>query len=290
MNNVYKIMFKSTYFRRTYQFDGGQIMKFEQGMERVRKNKWFNLIIVVAAVLTFFSTQLSNIRDINNFMINSIFPKKGLYEKIDKLNTGAQVAYFDKQIGKPVMIKPWLNKQFPKYKEYDYVNDDFFVKSIADETNTVLYYAVTTRKDSFNPTLPSVFGENLKLGKTKISDINTAQPESIILDYSAKFLYYHENYDYGGVGSYRYYLIGYSPSECCKEVTDSNNNNQINYSIPEIVMEKDKDKKERKTQAFRRNLVPNTYGVISEKASSEFSEQIKKGYDMGVDYSEAVTF
>lgn len=283
-------MFKSTYFKRIYQFDWGQTMKLEQGMERIRKNKWFNLIIAVAAVLTFFSTQISTVKDIKNFGINSIFPDKVLYENIDKLNTGAQVAYFDKLIGKPVMIKPWLNKQFPKYKEYDYVNDDFFVKSIADETNTVLYYAVTTRKDGFNPKLPLVFGENLKLGKTKISDINTAQPESIMLDYSAKFLYYHENYDYGGVGSYRYYLIGYSPSECCEEVTDSNNNNNINYSIPEIVMEKDKDEKERKTQAFRRSLVPNTYGVISEKASSEFSEQIKKGYDMGVDYSEAVTF
>ncbi|USL39612.1 ETEC_3214 domain-containing protein [Priestia megaterium] len=265
-------------------------MKLEERMERVKNNTWFKLIIAVTAFLTLFSTQLSNIKDISNFMINSIFPNKVLYENIDKLNTGAQVAYFDKLIGKPVMVKPWLNEQFPKYKEYDYVNDDFFVKSIADETNTVLYYAVTTRKDDFNPKLPLVFGDNLKLGKNKMSDINTAQPESIILDYSAKFLYYHENYYYGGIGNYRYYLIGYSPSECCEEANDSNNLDDINYNIPEIVREKDKDQKERKAQAFGSSLVPNTYGVISERASSEFSEQIKKGYDIGVDYSEAVTF
>lgn len=259
-------------------------MKLEERMERVKNNTWFKVIIAVTAFLTLCSTQLSNIKDISNFMINSIFSEKVLYEKVDKLNTGAQVNYIDNLIGKPVMIKPWLNDQFPKYKEYVYVNDDFFVKSIADETNTVLYYAVTTRKDGFNPKLPLVFGENLKLGEAKISDIKTAQPESIILDYSAKFLYYHENYYYGGIGNYRYYLIGYSPSECCEEVTESN------YSIPEIVMEKDRGVKERKTQIFRRSLVPNTYGVISEKASSEFSEQIRKGYEMGVDYSEAMTF
>jgi len=41
---------------------------------------------------------------------------------------------------------------------------------------------------------------------------------------------------------------------------------------------------------LRRGLIPNTYGVIFEKASSEFSEQIRKGYEMGVDYSEAMTF
>ncbi|WP_209369549.1 ETEC_3214 domain-containing protein [Priestia megaterium] len=265
-------------------------MKLEEQVEKVKKNQWFRIIVLVVTIIASIGALLVNVKEINNFFVNNIFHERGLYKKIEKLNTGAQVAYFDKLIGKPVMIKPWLNKQFPKYKEYVYVNDDFFVKSIADETNTVLYYAVTTRKDDFNPKLPLVFGNNLKLGKNKMSDINTAQPESIILDYSAKFLYYHENYYYGGIGNYRYYLIGYSPSECCKESSDSNNLEDINYNIPEIIREKDKDERERKAEAFGSSLVPNTYGVISEKAGSEFSEQIKKGYDMGVDYLEAVTF
>lgn len=265
-------------------------MKLEEQVEEVKNKQWFKIIVVVATILAFIGTLLSNVKEINNFFANNIFPERGLYKNIEKLNTGAQVAYFDKLIGKPVMIKPWSNEQFPKYKEYVYVNDDFFVKSIADETNTVLYYAVTTRRDDFNPKLPLVFGDNLKLGKNKMSDINTAQPESSALDYSAKFLYYHENYYYGGIGNYRYYLIGYSPSECCEEVTDSNNRDDTIYNIPEIVMEKDKDEKERKAQAFGGSLVPNTYGVISEKASSKFREKIKRGYDMGVDYLEAVTF
>ncbi len=265
-------------------------MKLEEQAEKVKKTQWFRDIALVVTIIASIGGLLVNVKEINNFFANNIFPERGLYKNIEKLNTGAQVAYFDKLIGKPVMIKPWSNEQFPKYKEYVYVNDNFFVKSIADETNTVLYYAVTTRKDDFNPKFPLVFGNNLKLGKNKMSDINTAQPESIVLDYSAKFLYYHENYYYGGIGNYRYYLIGYSPSECCKEATDSNNLNDVNYNVPEIVREKDKDEKEKKAEAFGSSLVPNTYGVISEKASSEFSEQIKEGYDMGVDYLEAVPF
>lgn len=258
-------------------------MKLEDKINNAKKNKWMVLALLIIAVIAGISGLITDSKEIKNLISESFLKERTLYKKIEKLNTGVQASYFNKLLGEPVMIEPWRNEMFPNYKEYVYVNDDFFVNSIADDSNAVLYYAVTTRKQNFNPELPFVFGENLKLGEAKISEFNPALA-NVFLDFDSRHLYYHEFYYYGGVGNYKYYLIGYSPSGSNVKLSESK------YSIPEIAMEEDEDVKHRKVGIFRKSLVPNIYGVISEKADFKFREIISEEYEIGVDINDAINF
>ncbi|MGJ3194699.1 ETEC_3214 domain-containing protein [Peribacillus frigoritolerans] len=259
-------------------------MHLERRIDNFKKKKGVRILIYIAASITLIGGLVQNGKEIKNFVMVTFLQKTFLYETIDKLTTDVQVSYFDKLLGKPAIIQPWWSEEFPRYKQYIYINDDYFVKTIADDSNTVLYYAITTRKQDFNPNLPSVFGKDLKLGKDKINDIN-AEPEYFSLDASSKFEYYQESYYFGNIGNYGSYLIGgYSPSEYSQDFSESD------YSIYEIVMEKDEEIKDSKTQDVRKTLVPNTYGVISGSARPEFKEQIIQNLEISIDFFDAIKF
>ncbi|KJL04353.1 ETEC_3214 domain-containing protein [Priestia aryabhattai] len=253
-------------------------------IEKFKKNKGVVLFVSLATAIALISGLLSSGKEIKNFLLDTFLRETVLYEKIDKLNTGVQISYFNKLLDKPVIIRPWGGTLFPKYKEYIYVNDDFFVKSITDESNTVLYYGVTTRKQGFNPKLPYVFGEDLKLGKTQIGEIK-ATPENFVIDASSKFEYYHESYYFGNPGKYRSYLIGgYSPSDYSVDF------NENKYSIFHIMLETNEKIKNKEIQVMRKTLVPNTYGVISESATSEFTDNIMQAEEISIDFWDSVKF
>lgn len=254
-------------------------MNLEEYRGKKSKSKIISRIIFVSGVLGILAGFISDGTTVKDFVFETFFPERVLYKNINNLNTGVQISYFDELLGKPVIVRNWEEESFPDYKEYIYAHDNFFVKSITDESSEVLYYAVTTRNvEKFNPDLPSIFGENLKLGKVTYSEINVETPQYpnyYSLYQAPRFCYYHES-RYIADGLYNTVLVGgYLPVES-------------NVNVPDIVNEEDEKNKNKKLATLRRDTVPDTYAIIS--GAIQFDEEIMVNETFGVEYGDKIKF
>ena len=145
--------------------------------------------------------------------------KRDKYDVIDKFSAGVQVSYFRQLLGDPVYINYAENSD---YREFIFVDPDFYVQLITDRNEKVLTFAVTSRVKDFNPPVGRFFGEKVVLNQTKFGDIpddTYGSPEACHLFPGITApSYYFEEYGFGYPGLYQtiYFGInsaGYYPEE-----------------------------------------------------------------------------
>jgi TIR domain len=84
-------------------------------------------------------------------------------DKVEKLVPGVDLSLYQETFGKATFKNPKSffmnpNDEERKFVEYVFVDKYFYLNVIADGEGKVLYFAVTIRDKSFNPTLTKYFG------------------------------------------------------------------------------------------------------------------------------------
>lgn len=147
--------------------------------------------------------------------------KQQKYDRLKKLSTDVQISYFSGLLGKPVYIN-YFDSNIHGYefledeiREYVFVDTDYYVQAITDKHDKVMSFAVTSRKDDFNPLLPWGNAVKVVLNKTPFSEWmpNQERPLACYRYTSAHtlFLYFEEAY-FGNPGHYLTYLVGINSS------------------------------------------------------------------------------
>jgi len=132
-------------------------------------------------------------------------------DKVEKLVPGVDVSLYQDTFGKPTFInhKSFFmnpNDEMRKFIEYVFVDEYFYLDAIADADGKVLYFAVTIRDKSFNPTFKNqVF--QVTLGISKYSDI-PGRPRSAQGCYGANWFAYYETKYFGRSGAYEDFGFG----------------------------------------------------------------------------------
>ena len=137
--------------------------------------------------------------------------KQRALDKVEKLVPGVDVSLYQDTFGKPTFInhKSFFmnpNDEMRKFIEYVFVDEYFYLDAIADADGKVLYFAVTIRDKSFNPTFKNqVF--QVTLGISKYSDI-PGRPRSAQGCYGANWFAYYETKYFGRSGAYEDFGFG----------------------------------------------------------------------------------
>lgn len=132
-------------------------------------------------------------------------------DKVEKLVPGVDLSLYQDTFGKPTFInhKSFFmnpNDEMRKFVEYVFVDKYFYLDAIVDAEGKVLYFAVTIRDKSFNPTFKNqVF--QVTLGISKYSDI-PGRPRSAQGCYGANWFAYYETKYFGRSGAYEDFGFG----------------------------------------------------------------------------------
>ena len=189
-------------------------------------------------------------------------------------------------------FKKKVSENIPEVKEYIFATQYYYVQVLADVSNKVLVYGVTTRDANFNPSFtmaPDLMyadSDNpndsskyksgatvIILGKTKFGDVKDA-PQNIFAYLGAHDFYYHEEYYYGNPANYQSYFLAANHSGYLN--TDDNdlsffNNSKIDPSDPTVIK-------------FRSNSVVNTFYVTAPMEGID--NTMLREYLVGPDYNQ----
>lgn len=190
----------------------------------------FLLLAVVFAAGYFYSSYRSstrvNVSGTDPFAPNvSSLPKtkEEKYDRLKKLSPEVQISYFSDLLGKSVYINYFDNKtrgyEFLKdeIREYIFVDTDYYVQAITDRHDRVMSFAVTSRKEDFNPTFSVSPEGEISLNKSPFSKwlgrVSESQPLLCYRFAGAHdpFLYFEQAY-FGNPGHYLTYLVGINNS------------------------------------------------------------------------------
>lgn len=188
------------------------------------------MLVVFFAAGYFFSSFRSSPKEgvsgVDPFAPNvSSLPKtkEEKYDRLKKLSPEVQISYFGDLLGKPVYIN-YFDSNTNGYKflkdeirEYIFVDTDYYVQAITDKHDRVMSFAVTSRKEDFNPTFSVSPEGEISLNKTPFSEwLGQASELQPLLCYRFTgahdpFLYFEQAY-FGNPGHYLTYLIGINNS------------------------------------------------------------------------------
>ena len=132
------------------------------------------------------------------------------YEVLGKLSADVQISFFGQLLGNAKYIN---FSEDETRKEYLFVDSEFYVQAITDSNDKVLSYAVTSKSESFNPSI-LVSNVSVVLYKTSFADISKefAPEECILFLGNTAPSYYFEYYNLGNPSRYQSYLIGINDS------------------------------------------------------------------------------
>ena len=183
------------------------------------------------------------------------------YARLARLGTGAQLSFFTAVLGEPPAIRRKLTAAVPELIEGSdefvqvemilwesfFIDRDYYVQTLTDETDTVVAFSVTTRHATFRPTFYGVRGPSrleriwlksrrrptwtslfkVRLGHTRFANIETwTGPEKIKAFLGARPFGYSERYYFGNPGYYLHYVFtassaaGRAPVGPINEVVD----------------------------------------------------------------------
>ena len=123
--------------------------------------------------------------------------------KLESLAAGTTLESFKKTLGEPTFVNPGEPK--PELTEYLFVLRKTYVQVIADASQTVLAFSVTTREKSFNPQI-DVNAFSVRLGQTKFTDLDQAdigEPDRVAYSLGARRFFYAEEYYLANPGNYQ---------------------------------------------------------------------------------------
>jgi hypothetical protein len=159
------------------------------------------------------------------------------------LNTGVSIQHVISIFGAPIMERI---KGENDLKEYVYSFKNFYLQVVFENTNEVIFFAVTSKNENFHPTVPYIRKE---LGM-RFSELAEAYTYNEV-NWSSKFFEYNENIYLGNPGNYRNLYLASNPSG-------------IQYgSASTGIFEVDERPNPSKKSSieFREKSYPNTYGV-----------------------------
>lgn len=155
----------------------------------------------------------SPLEDVKIAKTQSKRQKQRTLDKVEKLVPGVDLSLYQDTFGKPTFINPKSffmnpNDEMRRFVEYVFVDTYFYLDVIADPEGKILYFAVTIRDKSFNPTFKNqVF--QVKLGISKYSDI-PYKPRSAQGCYGANWFAYYETKYFGRPGAYEDFGFGFN--------------------------------------------------------------------------------
>jgi len=226
------------------------------------------ILILLSSVIAILVASITFIR----WLISKIRKKSRLLKRISQLTIGTNIEYFKTLIGDPVFINKVGN-----YKEFIFVNPDFYVQAIIDIQGKVALFSVTSRSKNFCPSLivggiaiPIGFGKwkhyfhrdkLIKLHKTKFSELG--ESEKILKrggDHGG-FDFYSEIHYFGNPGHYLDYAFS----------INENVYGAFSHEVPQSFLENvPEDPKE--IERFRQKNKINTYTIIGSVRENEIEE------------------
>lgn len=136
--------------------------------------------------------------------------RRKLAAQLDKLSCNMQAAYIDDLFGHPLFIR-----KAPAAAERLYRTRHAYVQVVVDNSDSVVWWAVTTTDKHFKPCffLAPVSlddtGWNVQLNKSAFADARNT-PSSASWDVRARRFSVVESYYFGNPGDYQTYLVGYN--------------------------------------------------------------------------------
>jgi hypothetical protein len=140
----------------------------------------------------------------------TIGSRRKLVSQIDKLSCNVQTAYVDDLFGQPLFIRK--SKQAT---ERIYLTSHAYVQVVVDDSDSVIWWAVTTTDKHFKPQffLPPMRlddnGWNVELNKSHFADLES-MPLGVRWEVGARRFRFVESYYFGNPGHYQRYLVGYN--------------------------------------------------------------------------------
>lgn len=144
-------------------------------------------------------------------VVQSSRQKQRALDNVEKLVPEVDLSLYVDTFGKPTFINHKShftnpNDEMRKFVEYVFVDAYFYLDVIADAEGKVLYFAVTIRDKSFNPTFKNqVF--QVTVGRSRYSDI-PGEVSSAQGCYGANWFAYYETKYFGRPGGYEYFGFG----------------------------------------------------------------------------------
>lgn len=136
---------------------------------------------------------------------------KSSLEKVESLAAGVNIGVYQNEFGQPTFINnPHSSTIKIKEKEYVFVNTDFYLDAVTDMNDTVLYFAVTTRDESFHPTFKRP--ASITLGVSRFIDIKSEPNYVVGCQFTGPKFSYYETHNYGWAGDYLDFGFGVNPA------------------------------------------------------------------------------
>ncbi|MFZ3423170.1 ETEC_3214 domain-containing protein [Vibrio harveyi] len=195
--------------------------------------------ISIAGLVAAFAL-LSYFNDAHDFY-NNFIKQKRAEDDLKLLNTGVSIQHVKSVFGAPITESK--NKK-EKVTEYIYSFKNFYLQVVFSDDNEVVFYAVTSKSDSFQPSIPYL---RKNLGSTffELSDHYTKNEA----DRSSRFYTYAENIYLANPGNYRHLYLAHNAAGA-------------NYGgINGILFDEVPNPTRESSEIFRKDSYPNTFGV-----------------------------
>ena len=148
------------------------------------------------------------------------------------------------------------------YKEYFYIDDEFYVQAVTDESNKVGMYSITARSGEYIPEIKSDLDETVYLGRSTYSEVKH-KPRKVagLLGMNLKHFNYYEVFLFDP-GNYRYTIYSSNPNGHFESV------GSLDWEIRDLFaavfsVDKDDFPMHQKHEGFRSETTINTYSVTT---------------------------
>ncbi|TDT51740.1 hypothetical protein DFO53_4248 [Enterobacter sp. AG5470] len=197
---------------------------------------------------------------------DAFFQKKA-EDNLHVIYTGTSIKYIESIFGPP--IKESHNKE-KQINQYLYSFKKFYLQIVFDDSNTVIFYAVTSKDLDFHPSIPYL-NSQLGFNFTHYGEDDTF----LYSDYSSKFYEYAEYHYLGNPGNYRNFYLAYNPAGV---------DYQALQPLPDMMNDEKSPPKQADLKAFRKQNAPNTFAVGDINGNPEGPEMY---FGIGIGYYDA---
>lgn len=163
-----------------------------------------NIATILAAVI------VPTVFGIRRRYQRTIGSRHNLTAQIDRLSCNVQATYVDSLFGSPLFLR-----NCAKATERVYLTPHAYVQVVVDDSNSVIWWAVTTTDKNFKPQffLPPMSlddeGWTVQLNKSNFADVDSS-PSGVRWEVGARRFRVVESYNFANPGCYQRYLVGYN--------------------------------------------------------------------------------
>lgn len=160
-------------------------------------------------------------------------------ESLNEITTGWPKEYLEHKFGPAIIKNIYSNYEVT---ELIHSSPKFYLQSIFDKNDKLIFYSVTSKSMDFHPQVPRI---GIILGKSTFSEIGDG--EHLYSYLGSKYYTYAEVHYFGNPGNYRNYYFAYNPAG-------------VDYASKWFPAVLDVDGK-KEIDKMRQRAKPNTFGV-----------------------------